>query len=500
MKQRYNNFWSERVYNNDNNFFMIPNLDKNSSSLYNYIDRFWNDVMIHLREDQIVSLLFRVRLEDGGFRTLAPSSKISNSIKDKDDFFTYLNDYISLRSSDYHGMEVDRIIFSYHVFESNTITDSDGSLIEVTPTDFQAEEANLEVNKPIKKFTFAGYTIHNTSDYTKWGRVLSSERLYEKGFVDRVIVQRESRGSDLVYAINARFNKNEVEIKSGGKVLVSFVDHLTYDEDSVVPSNFTRVINNQTYVVRDGEVLIKKIIRKANFIKRKKTQNKIDPKYLTIDFETRVIDGDFVPYCVSLFDGKVAKSFYLSDFSSPFEMIVTCLSSVLKRKYDQYVIFAHNLKFDGNLFGRFLTDIPNSKLYPTINDGNIIDLTLLLPIPEKEAHLLENKKKRNYTFHFRDSKLMLTRPLKELAEAFKVENKGIFPYEFVNNPNTPLDYVGPVPSFTFFSNISREQYNDYCKNYTLNNWNLREESIKYCELDSTILWEILFKFKEIIFE
>jgi hypothetical protein len=47
-----------------------------------------------------------------------------------------------------------------------------------------------------------------------------------------------------------------------------------------------------------------------------------------------------------------------------------------------------------------------------------------------------------YKLHFRDSLLILPGTLSSLAKNFNVENKGIFPYKFVNNKNINLDYIG----------------------------------------------------------
>jgi DNA polymerase family B len=105
-----------------------------------------------------------------------------------------------------------------------------------------------------------------------------------------------------------------------------------------------------------------------------------------------------------------------------------------------------------------------------------------------------------YTIDFRDSLLMLPNSLMKLAKAFKIENKGIFPYDFVSNN---LDYIGEVPAFNYFNNISsplgEEDYNTYKANFK-NNWDLKLETIKYCELDCKILWQIIETFNDLIFD
>jgi hypothetical protein len=53
-----------------------------------------------------------------------------------------------------------------------------------------------------------------------------------------------------------------------------------------------------------------------------------------------------------------------------------------------------------------------------------------------------------------------------------------------------LGYKGPLP----------EEYKEYCDQYPDNNWNLREETIKYCLNDCVALYEIIEKFSKEIFE
>jgi len=61
-----------------------------------------------------------------------------------------------------------------------------------------------------------------------------------------------------------------------------------------------------------------------------------------------------------------------------------------------------------------------------------------------------------------------------------------------------LDYIGKVPNFRYFTNISKSEYENYKKSFK--NWNLKDETIKYCENDCTILYNIINKFNILIFE
>ena len=72
----------------------------------------------------------------------------------------------------------------------------------------------------------------------------------------------------------------------------------------------------------------------------------------------------------------------------------------------------------------------------------------------------------------------------------------MFPYLFVKNN---LDYIGNVPDFSYFTNITLDQYTEYCNNYS-NNWNLREATINYCLQDCVSLYQVLDKFNNYIFD
>ena len=75
--------------------------------------------------------------------------------------------------------------------------------------------------------------------------------------------------------------------------------------------------------------------------------------------------------------------------------------------------------------------------------------------------------------------------------------KGIFPYSFVNKDN--LNYIGDVPVLDYFDNVSLEDYNNYYKDFN-SNWNLKNEAIKYCELDCISLFQVIETFGKLIFE
>jgi len=90
---------------------------------------------------------------------------------------------------------------------------------------------------------------------------------------------------------------------------------------------------------------------------------------------------------------------------------------------------------------------------------------------------------------------MLPSTLRKLSKAFGVESKGYFPFDFVNNSNVPLDYIGDTPNFSYYEDISFEEYESNVSGL----FNLKQEAIHYCELDCIVLYQVIYKFNNLIF-
>lgn len=161
-----------------------------------------------------------------------------------------------------------------------------------------------------------------------------------------------------------------------------------------------------------------------------------------MDIETYIDEGIVKPFLISYYDGKLSRSFYLSDFKDENEMILVCLMSVIKSKYNGYVIYLHNLsKFDSAFIMRHLAKINDNKARgPLMKDGRVIEFRVKLG---------------RVTVKFRDSLLMLPMSLKLLGKSFGVEEKGQFPIFF--SKKDTLEYVGKLPDIKYFKEISSEE-------------------------------------------
>jgi hypothetical protein len=204
-----------------------------------------------------------------------------------------------------------------------------------------------------------------------------------------------------------------------------------------------------------------------------------------MDLETRNVNGEFLPYCICIFDGNVKSTFYLSDYSNPTELLENSVLYLMKRKYNGYKVMLHNFsKFDGVFLLKILSKL-SDDLVPTINNNNYINFTF---------------KFAKYYLHFRDSYLLLPLSLEKLAKGFDVERKGIFPILFVNNKDVDLNYIGSVLPFESFVGITKDEFLEYKKRFNDKDWNLRMEVTKYCSQDVISLYQVINKFNNIVFD
>jgi hypothetical protein len=212
-------------------------------------------------------------------------------------------------------------------------------------------------------------------DFTTWGESYFSEDGLNVIVLDSV----STSPSPKKYYIKLYENYQEVELKFNNLTLLTFKDIMNNKGDL---STFTRIIGNQKYIFINGELIIKKIIKKVNYLKPINKSIYLSHTFITMDLETRIIDnGVLEPYCVSIYDGATEGngkriSFYLSDYKDAELMLEHSISYLMKRKYDQYKVYLHNFSyFDGVFLLRVLSNLSN-HIRPIIRDGRLIDIRI----------------------------------------------------------------------------------------------------------------------------
>lgn len=204
-------------------------------------------------------------------------------------------------------------------------------------------------------------------------------------------------------------------------------------------------------------------------------------KFITMDLETRNVNGTLVPYAIALFDGENSKTFYVTDYKDHKAMLIDAIKSIMLRRYHGYKVYLHNFSnFDGIFLFKILVSLADS-IQPIINDNRYVNT---------KFKFNDNK----YKLEFRDSLLMLPVSLRKLAKAFDVEDKTIFPYNFISEDTIFNHYAGEVPNYKYFVNITEEEYNQYAQDFKDKPWNLRSETLKYCVQDCVTLYQVLDKF------
>lgn len=416
-----------------------------------------------MNNSQVICLQFKFEDFDGIHRSVSYLQKINKSQKDL--LYLIFIEFWDLKSENYTQFSVKNIIFTYKLSENKN-----SDLIKINRKE---KCIKLDKENPDKFDKLYGIKLPLTMDIFKWGDV----HLFDNN--KQAIVYKKK--SPAIYRVKIFSNYLYVEYVIENRVLFTFRDFLThkYDLDS-----FKRKVKNTSYYIIDSEIKLTKNLRKTKFIKPVKPSIYLSDKFLTMDLECRKINNKLEPYCLCIYDGKTTYKFFLSDYTDSDHMLKEAILSLMTRKYHRYRIYLHNLsKFDGIFLLRILT-LLSDNVQPIIKDGQIIEIKFYFS---------------KYFLYFRDSLLLLPSPLANLAQMFNVEEKGTYPIFCLDNYSLPLNYRGAVPAIDKFKDISISDYKIYCKEFEEKLWDLKFESLKYCEQDCKTLFFIIYKFGYFIF-
>lgn len=323
-------------------------------------------------------------------------------------------------------------------------------------------------------------------------------------------IKKDGNTKIITLMIEIREKENFITVNYEKKVLFTFTDVINNSSDL---TDFTRTISEEKKLSPDPKMghfvhILKKILYcfdgKAyfiiedlhkNFILTRECDEGRSEKILTLDLETKNINGKLVPICMSFYDGEKPQSFIFKNHESWSEdMFNAFKENILIRKYDNYKIILHNFS---NFDGIFMMDTLSrlGKIKPLTRDGKILQIKVYFNTFDKDGK--ESKKGRSVTFY--DSYLLLPSSLDSLSKSFNIQNKKtFFPFTFIDDNN--LDYCGEVPDYKYFTkNVSLEDYKNYTKNFINVPWDLSKELAIYCENDTIALHQIISKFSEEIY-
>jgi len=437
-------------------------------------DQFWNTIIVpNLSGNNAALAQFKILLNDQRVRSI--SYVQSFDINSYDKLFDNFNFMWELKDDDYHSLEIDSVIFNYKFPDEA----KEWKLVKINdPQSFKRVNKVGYAATEINTTKISSYSLPNTMDLKLWGALVYTH--------DGSRARIDRPRSKAVYEVKISSDKKVhiIDITIADNYVIQFKD--TLDSISNL-STFKREFKGKVYYYKDGELVFKQVERKCKFLTKVTGSSHISNKFVTLDIETRTLNGKMKPYCVSIFDGFILQSFYLAAYTDldSDSMLKDAIYFLMRKKYHQYKVYVHNFShFDGVFLLGVLSSL-SDNIRPIIRDGRIINLSFTF-----------GEGKTKYKLYFRDSYLLLPDSLRKLGINFKVENKGLFPYKFVNDDKIGLNYKGAVPSIETFDGITQQEYEDYCKEFENKPWDLQGETEKYCELDCIVLYRIIEKFNE----
>jgi len=408
-----------------------------NSILKQYIIKFFEN-RIRKNPNKIYFVILKLRSKDtNSFRSLHKGLIINHT--SISNYIKYINNQLSLKSNYYNETVMDQIIFEYFEIPDNNLKHFKNKLVNL-----------IEMNNPIMKFNDFTNSIITLKlplnrNYDDWFNILSGQ-----------------------YYISEKDNILTFKYFLDGKLVFDFKDYDYNDK------YFIREFNNQKYYIHKINQSIDLITKEieTNYLKKVITNKYTKPRIITFDIETIYKNNTLIPYLYSMYDGKNKYSWFTNSPKSLF-------NKLLQPKYYGYSVYAHNLsRFDIIFIFKYIASLKNEfKITPIIKDGNIISLTI--------------EKGNNIKIIFKDSYLILPSGLAKLTKTFNVDTpKGLEPI-LLPTWNSSLEAKQ-------YEQSSIDHYNKTIEIITnFNEWKYKVQ--KYCETDCISLYDVLIKFRELIF-
>ena len=174
--------------------------------------------------------------------------------------------------------------------------------------------------------------------------------------------------------------------------------------------NFTRTVGNVTLHLNKNGIYNKEITQKFNPIKPKKVTGYLnnmhysDYKFGTLDLETYVDkNGISKTYAIGFYAKDDLNTYYINETLDSEELIMRCIDSMLKEKYNRYSFYVHNLgRFDATFILKVIIKAhekePNKYKFDLILKDSIIICLSITKTIRKSAKL-----SKSYTIKIIDS-------------------------------------------------------------------------------------------------
>jgi hypothetical protein len=501
------NVWMSDRYNN----LLTKEIMKTELAL------FWNQCFIRENKDSFIAIICKIKFQDNLVRSVS-----TTQIAKRDGFNKVLNIFYKVFYveslvnflSDMEKVLVQtnwpygQVIFEYKFlkkikstkYEHYNVLKTDEIITQRTKNIFKSD-----IDDYLKLYNYKNFKLPTSMDLSLWPNILFSSDY--KNAYSSINLARNEGDYKLDFLIFINDENYYVKVTNDNTLLFTFEDYM---KDHQNLNYFKRVISNnedeEYFYFEDGELKLYHKKLKTTFIETiSKDRCEKNLKILTLDFETRDVEytskdndknntfsANKVPSAISIYDGKKCYSYVFKNIDTwQHELKNFLKQNLMRRKYDYHKVYIHNSSyFDMILLLDTLTQLGEVK--PLQRDDKFLKITLKYSTTPIEV---KQKWNRKCTLIFYDSMLILPDSLRELAKGFNIDTKkSWFPFGFMNNPKLDFNYSGTVPKIEdFLGKISAEEYLEYCKKYP-EKWVFEEELIKYCEIDTIVLYKILHTF------
>src|SRR6266540_3353255 len=282
-------FWTNKEYILDS-----------TEIIANYINIFWNEVMSKLDVKHHILLLIRVKYTNGSYSTIGDLQKLNNTEASKNMLIKYLKNIINLSFEVYKDIPISSIIFSFGI--------RDGII---------NQDSNIYNDKITSKY----YTYYNNKlpiaiIPEQYGKILTK--------LDNIYFISCSNNTTIILEQNKDKTINTIKYIKDDKILFTWTDEV------IDGNRFVRKIGKSILYYENGDLYLYTVVKKTKAINKKRLPKivKQNRKVITMDLETILVNNIHVPYLLSWFDGKIAKSYFNS--SSLDDNIFQMVKKVIK--------------------------------------------------------------------------------------------------------------------------------------------------------------------------
>lgn len=203
-------------------------------------------------------------------------------------------------------------------------------------------------------------------DITTWKKgVLTFSNDYKEAII--------TKDNKTIYNICISDDSYNVDILVHGKLILSFEDKMM---DKYDLNHFIRTVKNRNYIFLNGDIVFRKIELKNKILTVKDREFFLSENFLTMDIETKDYGNAKIAVCISIYDGRILKSYYLSDFNDSSDMLKAAIEYVLSNKYEDNIIYIHNISNFDSVYLLKIMDSLKLELNLTIRDNKFINITV----------------------------------------------------------------------------------------------------------------------------